>query len=109
MAKSMDLVEEIYVLTKLLPKEEVFGLSNQLRRAAVSIPSNIAEGDTRSSQKEYARFLSVARASEAEIETQLEICVRIGYFNEEQTSKSLALCIEVGKMLYSMIRKLNNQ
>ena len=107
--KSMDLVEEIYRMTKLLPKEEIFGLINQLRRAAISIPSNIAEGNTRSSQKEYVRFLSIARASEAEIETQLEICVRIGYLNEEQISEPLALCIEVGKMLYSMIRKINNQ
>lgn len=58
--KSMDLVEEIYRLTKLLPKEEIFGIANQLRRAAISIPSNIAEGNTRNSQKDYARFLSIA-------------------------------------------------
>ncbi len=72
--KSMDLVEEIYRLTKLLPKEEFFGIANQLRRAAISIPSNIAEGNTRNSQKDYARFLSIARGSEAKIETQLEVC-----------------------------------
>jgi four helix bundle protein len=106
--KSMDLVEEIYRLTKLLPKEEIFGIANQLRRAAISIPSNIAEGNTRNSQKEYVRFLSIARGSESEIETRLEVCLRIGYFNEEQTRKASALCIEVGKMLYSMILKLSN-
>ncbi|MDD2522691.1 MAG: four helix bundle protein [Anaerolineaceae bacterium] len=109
MAKINGFGRRIYRLTKLLPKEEIFGLTNQLRRAAISIPSNIAEGNTRVTSKEYARFLSIARASEAEIETQLEICVRIGYLNEDQIRKSLALCIEIGKTLYSMIRKLNNE
>ena len=71
--KSMDLVEEIYRLTKLLPEEEIFGIANQLTRAAISIPSNIAEGNKRNSQKDYARFLSIARGSEAKIETQLEV------------------------------------
>ena len=92
--KSMDLVEEIYRVTKLLPKEEIFGIANQLRRAAISMPSNIAEGNKRNSQKDYARFLSIAWGSEAEIETQLEVYLRIGYFNGEQTSKASALCIE---------------
>ncbi len=107
--KSMDLVEEVYRLSKLLPKEEIFGLTNQLRRAAFSIPSNIAEGNARNSQKEYARFLSIARGSKAETETQLEICVRIGYFNEDQTRIALTLCDEIGKMLYSMIQKLSTE
>jgi four helix bundle protein len=107
--KSMDLVEEVYRLTKLLPKEEIFGVTNQLRRAAFSIPSNIAEGNARYSSKEYARFLSIARGSKAEKETQLEICVRIGYFKEEQILIALTLCDEIGKMLHSMILKLSNQ
>ncbi len=105
--KSMDLVEEVFRLTKLLPKEELFGITSQLRRSAFSIPSNIAEGNARNSDKEYARFLSIARGSKAETETQLEICVRIGYFNEAQTHKSVALCDEIGKMLYTMIHKLS--
>ena len=106
--KSMDLVEEIYRITRLLPKEEVFGLTNQLRRAAISIPSNIAEGNARNSQKEYARFLLIARGSKAETETQLEIGVRIGYLSEEQIAKALSLCDEIGKMLFSMIQKMSN-
>ncbi|HHX08753.1 MAG TPA: four helix bundle protein [Chloroflexi bacterium] len=107
--KSMDLVEEVYRLSNFLPKEEMFGATNQLRRAAFSIPSNIAEGNARNSSKDYARFLSMARGSKAETETQLEICVRIGYLNEEQTRKALTLCDEIGKMLYAMIQKLNHQ
>lgn len=105
----MDLVEEVYRLTKLLPKEEMFGLTNQIRRAAYSIPSNIAEGNARNSSKEYARFLSIARGSKAETETQLEVCVRIGYLNIAQTEKAINLCDEIGKMLYSMIQKLSDQ
>ena len=107
--KSMDLVEEVYRLTKLLPKEEIFGVTNQLRRAAFSIPSNIAEGNARYSSKEYARFLSIARGSKAETETQLEICVHIRYFKEEQILIALTLCDEIGKMLHSMILKLSYQ
>jgi four helix bundle protein len=107
--KSMELVEEVYRLTNFLPKEEIFGVTNQLRRAAFSIPSNIAEGNARNSSKEYARFLSIARGSKAETETQLEICVRIGYLNEDQTHKAITLCDEIGKMLYSMIQKLSTQ
>lgn len=107
--KSMDLVEEIYRLTKLLPKEEIFGISNQLRRAAISVPSNIAEGNGRNSLKEYARFLSIARGSKAETETQLEICVRLGYFSADQTHSTFVLCDEIGKMLHSMIQKLSDQ
>ncbi len=103
--KSMSLVEEVYQLTSNLPKEELFGLSNQLRRAAVSIPSNIAEGNTRGSFKDYARFLSIARGSKSEIETQLEFCLRLGYLNIDQISKAVSLCDSIGAMLFSMIKK----
>ena len=72
--KSMDLVDEIYRLVKFLPKEETYALSDQMRRAAVSVPSNIAEGYERKSPKEFANFLSIARASRAELETQICIC-----------------------------------
>lgn len=103
--KSMNLVEEVNKLTALLPKEELFGLTNQLRRAAVSIPSNIAEGNTRASLKEYGRFLSIARGSKSEIETQLEICLRLGYLNGDQISKAVSMCDSIGAMLFSMIQK----
>ena len=107
--KSMDLVESIYILSGTLPKEEQFGLSSQLRRAATSIPSNIAEGYTRASTKDYIRFLSIARGSAAEIETLLEICKRLAYFTEQQIQISLNLVNEISKMLTAMILKLGDK
>ena len=107
--KSMELVKEIYCLVKKLPKEEMYSLSDQMRRAAVSIPSNIAEGNGRKSLTEYARFLDIARGSEYELETQLQICVMLGYLTEKDTEKSLDLIAEVGKMLHTMIIKIQNQ
>jgi len=104
--KSMELVVEVYNLTKMLPKEELYALTNQLRRAVVSIPSNIAEGNGRHTPKAYIRFLAIARGSKSEVETQLEICVRLNYLSSEQVRKAIALCSEVGKMLNSMIQKL---
>jgi len=105
--KSMDLVTEVYSATKLLPRDEQYGLVNQLRRAVVSIPSNIAEGNSRNTTKEYVQFLNIALGSKAEVETQLEICLRLEYLGSEQIKNALALCEEVGKMLNSMIKKLN--
>ena len=101
----MDLVDEIYKLVRLLPKEEIFALSDQMRRAVVSIPSNIAEGYERKSKKEYSQFLSMARSSRAELETQMIICIRQGFFSREQTDKAFALCDEIGKMLNALILK----
>ena len=105
--KSIDLVEEVYHLAKLLPDAERFSLADQLRRASVSIPSNIAEGHGRSTTKEYLRFLSIAQGSKNELETQLYICVRLGYLNETQISKAVSLCDEIGKMISSITNKLN--
>ncbi len=104
--KSMELTVEIYRLVKLLPKEEVFALSNQMRRAVISIPSNIAEGKNRCSNKEFKQFLSIARGSAAELETQLLICNKIGYFDEAALANATALCKEVGKMLYGLMESL---
>ena len=106
--KAMDLTTEIYRLTKNLPKDELYGLTNQLRRAAVSIPSNIAEGNARTSTGDYVRFLSIARGSTAEVETQLLICVRLEYLTQEDIESALKLCDETGRMLTSMIKKLRN-
>ena len=97
--KSMTLTTEVYSLTKKLPKDELFGLTSQLKRAVVSIPSNIAEGNGRASKKEYSRFLSVARGSKSEVETQLLICVNLGYLQQSEIESALNLCIEISKML----------
>lgn len=104
--RSMDLVEQVYRLAKYLPKEEVYGLSDQMRCAAVSIPSNIAEGNGRSAEKEYIHFLNIARGSKHELETQLLICVRLNYLQEEDVSPTMALCEQIGRMLNSLIKSL---
>ncbi len=104
--KSMDLVAEIYNLTQLLPKEETFGLTNQMRRAAVSVPSNIAEGHSRFSKKEYKQFISIAHGSTAELETQLLICEKLGYLSPYQIEKAEKDCISIGKMLNKLVESL---
>ena len=105
--KAMLLTEETYRLVKLLPKEELYALSSQMRRAAVSIPSNIAEGQARNSTREFVQFLSIARGSAAELETQFMICVRLKYLQLSQVEAALSLSSEVGKMLNGLIGKLS--
>lgn len=107
--KSMLLTEETYRLVKLLPREELYALSDQMRRAAVSITSNIAEGQARNSTKEFVNFLSIARGSAAELETQFMICVRLKYFTQSQTETAMSLCSEVGRMLNALIGKLSTR
>ena len=104
--KAMDLVDEVYWLLKLLPREETFALVDQMRRAAISIPSNIAEGYDRNSTSDYLRFLMIARGSKSELETQLIICVRQKLLTREQVKKAFTLCIEVGKMINAIKDKL---
>ena len=105
--KGIELVKEIYILTKILPIEEKFDLSSQIKRAAVSVPSNIAEGNSRNTKKEYINFLSIARGSNSEVWTQLIICNELGFLSEKQTEKAILLCEEISKMLHSMINKLS--
>ncbi len=102
----MQLVEEVYRLVHKLPKEETYALSDQMRRAVVSIPSNIAEGNGRESEKEFLRFLSIAQGSNAEIETQLLICSRLGYLSVEEMQEALSMQEEISKMLRILIKKL---
>lgn len=97
--KAMDLVVMSYQLTKQFPKSEDFGLSSQLRRAAVSVPANIAEGRTRRHQKEFLQFLSIANGSLAELETHLQIAQRLKYINEKQLAEVMGRAGEIGKML----------
>lgn len=104
--RAMDLVVEVYDLVKKLPKEEFFALSDQIRRAVISIPSNIAEGQGRNSSKEFIHFLSIAKGSKAELETQLLLCVRINYLKELEIEKAMSLVEEVGKMLNSLQKRL---
>ena len=105
--KSMDLLVEVYRLVKKLPKEENYALSDQMRRAVVSIPSNIAEGRGRSSEKDFLRFLFMARGSRAELETQILACIRLNYFEEIEAEPALNLSSEISSMLNSMINKLS--
>ena len=104
--KAMDLVEMVYRATKTFPKEELYGLTNQLRRAVVSIPSNIAEGQARKSTAEFRNFLSIARGSLAEVETQLLIARRLSYINQQKLGAILSIQVEVNKMTNALILKL---
>jgi len=105
--KSIDLVEEIYKLTNQFPKEDICGLSIQMRRAAVSIPSNIAEGSRRKDLPEYLQFLRFADASSAELETQLIITKRI--YSLLNYGKTETLLEEIQKMLNVLLRKLREK
>lgn len=102
----MDLVESIYKLTEKLPSKEQFGLISQIRRAAVSIPSNIAEGYGRQSTGSYAHFLSIARGSLLELETQIDLCIRLRYVQINDSQDIQTNIIEISKMLSSLISKL---
>jgi four helix bundle protein len=106
--KAIDLSVEVYRLVKFLPKTETYALSDQMRRAVVSIPSNIAEGKGRNSAKEFIHFLAIARGSQKELETQIYICTRLEYFTEEDASTAFNLCEEIGKMLNALIIKLQS-
>ena len=104
--KAMDLAEAIHRLSKLFPKEELYGLTSQLRRAAVSVPSNIAEGQARQSTAEFRNFLSIAQGSLAEVETQLLLALRFEYLTQPQAASALALREEISKMLFALRSKL---
>ncbi|MBR5437514.1 MAG: four helix bundle protein [Clostridia bacterium] len=106
--KAMDLVEEIYKITLLLPNEELYGLSIQLKRAAVSIPSNIAEGYERNSTNDYLKFLSIAKASREVVETKLYICVRLKFIEKEDIDKAINICDEIKRMIIAMMKNMNN-
>ena len=103
---SMTLCENVYELVRSFPPEERFALCDQLRRAVVSIPSNIAEGNGRDSRSEYSRFLSIARGSLFEVQTQLDIAERLKYIEVPEETKTLIT--RISKMLLSMIRKLRS-
>ena len=97
--KAMRLVTEIYRASGAFPKHELFGLTSQLRRAAVSVPSNIAEGQCRSGSREFLQFLRIAQGSLGEVETQLMIASELNYFADEQAGQLLARAAEVGRLV----------
>lgn len=107
--KSMRLARETYRLVLSLPKYETYSICDQMRRAAVSVPSNIAEGNERESAKDYVRFLCIAKGSLAELETQLLLCADIGYLKESQILPLLNLSTEIKNMLNAIIVKLKSR
>ncbi|MGH2616061.1 MAG: four helix bundle protein [Thermomicrobiales bacterium] len=102
----MALVVAVYELTRILPKSEVYGLSSQIQRAAVSVPANIAEGHARHNLREYLHFLSIARASLAEVETYLDLVPLLGYAPPERTRSLLDLAASVNKQLIALRNSL---
>ncbi|QSX09656.1 four helix bundle protein [Alkalibacter rhizosphaerae] len=104
--KAQELVLKIYEVTKNFPKDEQFGLTSQFRRAAVSIPSNIVEGKARGSNKDYNRFLLIARGSLEEVKYQMFLARDLKYIDEQKYKELLNLAMEVGRLLAGLIRKL---
>ena len=104
--KAMDLVTEIYKITATFPSDERFGLSSRARRAAVSIPSNIAEGHGRKATGAYVNHLSIAYGSLAELETQIQIAVRLNFVTLDESSHLLSTTDEIGKMLTGLRKSL---
>ena len=106
--KATELTLQVYAATKSFPKDEVYALTSQVRRAAVSIASNIAEGSERKSDKDFIRFLRMAAASLAEMETQLYISLKLGYLAQELYDAILLASAENGKMINGLISKLES-
>lgn len=107
--KAILLTQVIYSLTKQFPMDEVFGLTNQIRRAVISVPSNIAEGFNRGSDKEFIYFLRVAKGSAAEVETQLIISKKLNYINDDDVKPALDLYNEIVRMLGTLIIKIEKK
>jgi len=106
--ESMDLVEDVYRLIRKLPKEEFYALSDQMRRAAISIPSNIAEGQNRNTSKEFVQYLYIALDSASELETQFLICQRLGYINNNEYGLEEKF-ITIRKKLNALIRSIKQK
>ena len=104
--KAIDLVVKIYEVTEKFPKREDFGITAQLRRAAVSVPSNIAEGLTRKSSKDKLHFLNIAQSSLSEIDTQLEISIRLGYFSQQTYESIERELMEIQMLLSGLSRSI---
>jgi four helix bundle protein len=107
--KGMDLTEAVYSATANFPSDERFGLSQQMRRAAVSIPSNVAEGHSRRSTPDFLRFLNIAYGSRAELETQIFLAHRLHYFDESRRNELLNAAEEVGRLINGLANSLKEK
>ena len=107
--KAMSLVESVYRATNSFPNTEIYGLTSQVRRAAVSIPSNIAEGQGRNTTRDFLHFLSVSQGSLREVETQITIAERLGYIEKQQETTLLELAAEIGRLLHGLCNSLNKK
>lgn len=107
--KGMDLVDMVYDHTQPMPREEMFGLTSQIRRSAVSVPSNLAEGHARSSTRDFLRFIAISKGSLAELETQLLIAERRHYIEKKAVNAMLDQCDEVNRMLTGLQKSLNEK
>jgi len=106
--KAMSLVKEVYLLTEKFPKQEVYGLVSQINRSAISIPSNIAEGSGRNSNKDFMRFLDISISSSFELETQILLAKELGFITEEKMILILEKLVEVQKLIFGFQKTLNN-
>lgn len=106
--RAVQLTTAIYRCTEGFPREEMYGLTSQIRRAAISIPSNIAEGYGRSSRREYRHFLAIARGSNMEVQTQLVIARELGFGSQASLSGAESLSEQVGRMLSATLRRLHS-
>ncbi|MFH1921143.1 MAG: four helix bundle protein [Planctomycetota bacterium] len=107
--KAVDLVEAVYRASASFPKEEVYGLTSQIRRAAVSVPSNIAEGQARNTTADFLHFLSIARGSLKEVETQVIIARRLGYIDAQKESELTNLTEEVSRLISGLTNSLKKK
>ena len=104
--KAMDLAVSVYRCTEILPKEEMYGLKSQMRRAGISIPSNIAEGQARWSRKPFLLHLSIARGSLCELETQILLACKLEYLNDRQQNGLMNQCLEVKQLLNGLSKSI---
>ena len=107
--KAMDLVQSVYEAVRTFPKEEIYGLTSQLKRAAVSVPSNIAEGQGRKSTREFLHHLSIAYGSLMEVETQILIAVRLEYLSQQDAERIIERTSEVGRLINGLSNALANK
>jgi four helix bundle protein len=106
--RAMELARAIYAVTRVFPKDEMFGLTSQMRRAAVSVPTNVAEGHGRGSDKAFRIFLAQARGSLFELETQIELASNFGYIQPSRATELAGECVEIARMVNGLLTTLND-